>query len=83
VAEVEMDVERGLFRISGDSASETTVLETIRKLGYEPSIAASSEFHATGAFHPVGEMPELVRAALGRARAESKRFVIVDCAGDS
>jgi len=28
-------------------------------------------------------MPELVRKAIDRAKAESKRFILVDCMGDN
>jgi len=82
-----MDLERDLFRVTlagKAGASQEELFETIRALNYTPSLAGGEGFHASEeTTHPMGEMPELVRKAIDRAKAESKRFILVDCMGDN
>ncbi len=82
-----MDLERDLFRITlaeRDAPAEAALLEVVRKLNYRPSIVPAVEFReAREPVHAMGEPPELVRRALERAKAEKKRFVLVECMGDT
>ncbi|MBI2899810.1 MAG: hypothetical protein HYY17_06470 [Planctomycetes bacterium] len=81
VAKVEMDLDRDLFRVTGDVTRES-VFAVIRALGYMPRAADPADFREmSGPTHPMGDAPELVRKACERARAE-KKLVLVDCMGD-
>ncbi len=83
---VEIDLARDLFRVTlspKDSATDDEILEAVRALNYDPSRTDPARFRVEAApIHPVGEAPDLVRKAIERARAEGKRFVIVDCTGE-
>ncbi len=82
VENVEIDLERDLFRVIGASPRES-IFAAIRELGYTPSLADPAAFRATPeTTHPTGDAPDLVRKACERARTERK-LVLVDCMGDS
>jgi len=87
VTKVEMDLERDLFRVTlavRNAPTEAALLEVIRKLNYTPNIVPPTEFgEGRKPVHAMGEPPELVRRALDRAKTEKKRFVLVDCMGDT
>lgn len=82
-----MDLERDLFRITlseGDPSAETALLDAVRELNYTPSIEPITAFGSgSEPVHAVGKPPDLIRRALERAKAEKKRFVLVDCMGDT
>jgi hypothetical protein len=82
-----MDLERDLFRVTlaeRDAPTQEALFNAIRDLTYTPSVASAGTFKpADEPTDPMGAMPELVRDAIARAKAESKRFILVDCMGDN
>jgi hypothetical protein len=82
-----MDPERDLFRVTlaeRDAPADAALLDVIRKLNYTPRVVSAEEFRAgREPVRAMGEPPELVRRALERAKVEKKRFVLVDCMGDT
>ena len=86
VTKVEMDLVHDLFRVtrSSDVPTPAAILDAVRLLNYEPRVATAGEFHVHDEpLHPVGAPAEVIRAALAKAKAAGKRFVLVDCMGDN
>lgn len=87
VAKVEMDVERDLFRITladKDAPPVKALLSVVRDLGYMPRRVAPDKFQPGAASpYPQGDPPEIVKAALARAKSEGKKFVLAACMGDN
>ena len=82
-----MDLERDLFRVTlveRDAPAEAALIEVVRKLNYTPSVVDAASFReGREPVHAMGKAPDLVRRALERANGEKKKFVLVDCMGDS
>lgn len=82
-----MDLERDLFRVTmakRDAPVEAALIEAVRELNYTPSVVDAASFREEQEpVHAMGKPPDLVREALDRAKAEGKRFVLVDCMGDT
>ena len=83
-----MDLKQDLFRVTlveTDPPTKADLFKTIRELSYTPSLADVSSFGtALEPVHPEArEIPPLIQKALDRAKAESKKFVLVDCMGDN
>lgn len=82
---VEMDVAHDLFRVTPvdrDAPTEEALLGAIRELGFKPRLSNESLFESAAPKPPTGEPPEVVRAALARARAERK-WVLARLVGDN
>lgn len=80
-----MDVEHDLFRITyaaGGKGDSQAALQTIKDMGYTPSIVKADQFHVSAAKkHPLGGIPPFIQKALERAKAEGK-LVLVDCTAE-
>ena len=88
VTKVEIDLKQDLFQVTLAETGPPTkedLFKAIRELGYTPSLADVSAFGtAAEPVHPAAtEMPPLIQKALDQAKAESKKFVLVDCMGDN
>ncbi len=88
VTKVGMDLKQDLFRVTlaeTDPPTKEDLFKAIRELSYTPSLADASTFgSAAEPVHPAAaEVPHLIQKALDRAKAESKKFVLVDCMGDN
>ncbi|MBI2932792.1 MAG: hypothetical protein HYY16_14185 [Planctomycetes bacterium] len=82
-----MDLERDLFRVTlaqRDAPPEAALIDVVRKLNYTPSVVDAASFReGRDPVHAMGKAPDLVRSALERAKGEKRRFVLVDCMGDT
>jgi len=82
-----MDLERDLFRVTlaeRGAPAEAALIDVVRKLSYTPSVVNTSSFReGREPVHAMGEPPDLVQKAIDRAKVEKKRFVLVDCMGDT
>lgn len=83
VERVEWDLAHDLFRVTGPADAESLVAQ-VRALKYDARLLPpDTPFAPTEQrVHPVGPVPEAIRRALDRARAERK-LVLVDCKTDT